>query len=291
MLPNIFPISKEVHPKTPDFSSKVESICIDVLGVKVSFKLPLHKSTYNKEQTPKIKVDEDDFVLCKDIHTPEKNYRISILFARSCLLKGPWYHSEIGELGLTCAVVKKDITGAKDSFFNKVAFEQCLLDQMFQQWGSSESDFSHGKQMNLAPINWQVERVNGANGISYEVHRCGNVSNLFEACFPLTGDSYLYLSLTNGALYLKDKNDKELINDGAVRSYFKQLIEQIVIESSSQTRENRGIVESLFPDQKFSAKREPAKWTTEEQDKEYDEHQKWWSELVELSKLSTEETK
>ncbi|MCL6269335.1 hypothetical protein M3P05_05170 [Sansalvadorimonas sp. 2012CJ34-2] len=283
----ILPITKPYRPKVPDFDRVAKPIKFDISGTQLSLKLPVHKPDYSEELFPKPSYDIHDLSRYEKVG----NYLSLSILARAWKLKGPLFHENAGELFFWCGVTFVEGCDLENSLFSHEVFEEAVLKCTRSEWGEGYGNFKNGCQINRAPVNWKIITLADFYALQFEIYRDFSQSRIIQTFIPLTHSHFLCFMLRDNTLFIQDKGDRHLIDQDPINHFFEKILDSISIDLSEVSKSQKQIIEDRFRNQKYSAHRLPEKWTTEEQDKEYEEHLRGWEEIVRLSQESVEAAK
>ncbi|WLQ17091.1 hypothetical protein O5O45_14315 [Hahella aquimaris] len=184
------------------------------------------------------------------------------------------FSSYVGHLELSVTVKKRIPCTGGQSLLIPASFESRVLGDITRNYGDN---FYHGKSAYDAPCDWRVHDHLPVPAVSYEARPVMGPSDSRGVffVFPLDHDVYVlfYFGLVqykSGTLAQQDA----AISPEPVYEWTRQIINSVTLEPSPSLKEEIEKIKQSYPDSKLSQKVKPLKWSTPEQDAEWEEYQR-----------------
>ncbi|AZZ91030.1 hypothetical protein EUZ85_09970 [Hahella sp. KA22] len=199
------------------------------------------------------------------------------------------FSSYVGHLELAVTVKKRPPCARDKSLLIPCAFESYVLSEITRNYGH---DFYHGKSTYEAPYNWQVHDHLPVPSMSYELRPVMGPDHSRRVYFEFSLDhdvcvlfNFGFGQYEPGSLSQKDA----AISPEPLYELTWQIINSITLEPSASLREEIEKIKRSYPDSKLSQDVKPLKWSTPEQDAEWEEYQRQEAERKQRFKEIREE--
>ncbi|WP_148212624.1 hypothetical protein [Hahella chejuensis] len=208
--------------------------------------------------------------------------RYFLALCRSWGFRGPIFSGYIAKVNFAVLVQRVKPRREDFSLFNARDFEQFQLDTLFFEHGNKTEN---GRNLYDAPVNWKAVPRLTVPAATFEVlsapHR-GGVRKKIMA-FAVEHDICVWLSF-NFDRYVPGNLEEQdqLIFPEPLDEYVQRIIDSVELELSESARKDLLDVRSKHPDMSLTQV-DPIKWTTPEQDAEWEEYYMDWQERKRLS--------
>jgi hypothetical protein len=207
---------------------------------------------------------------------PYKSYNnswlYSTLFQRSWGFYGEWFTGYMGELSICVALVTRGEAPQEVSLFRPKAFENTLADFLQYQYAD---DIHEGAQKWLAPLDWEVVSPWPCIGATFYVRpSVGNAASPNRYfTFPISDKHFIevYFSLQRGGAGSQERKDKQ-ISIETMEQLSIDIINSIKVKLSPEALAQQAKALEGLDDTQLSEIFPPLKWTTPEQDAEYERY-------------------
>ncbi|ABC30937.1 conserved hypothetical protein [Hahella chejuensis KCTC 2396] len=258
-------------PLAPDFKN-AKAMDISFSGSTLRVMLLDHKPSTAYEEHVKPKGGYDLFDSSQYKHADQEGFDYFQVLKRSCRFRGPLFTGYVAQLNTSLLIIKHKPTRPDFSLFNPHDFENTILSTLSAEYGN---EILLGRSSYDAPIDWEVVKDFPVPCVTYEVrsgpHRDG-WRNKYMA-FPLRHEFYVRMSFHFEQSAVGKLNDQDrLINPMPLYELSQSIINSIKLELSPDAEKELEDVRSANPDAKLNEKVDPLKWTTPEDDAEWEHY-------------------
>jgi len=259
-------------PQGPSFQ-RARPIKFSIGGTEISLRAPRHNSQFSyKEAIKPPKKCEYNHLIMKPARQHSKRWQYHNLFMRSWRFNGPWLSGSVGELSMRIALITPNEPDQKVSFFRPKAFENEIADFLKYCYGK---DVFEVAQSWLAPVDWQVVNPWPCHAATFYVRaNAGSISSPKRYfIFPVSDKHFIEVDfkLHRGGAGLQEERDK-LISLSTIEQLTTDIMNSIQIKLSPEAQEQQAKAFEGCEDTTLSVKFPPLKWTTPEQDAEYEQY-------------------
>ncbi|MDH5653111.1 MAG: hypothetical protein OEZ39_14740 [Gammaproteobacteria bacterium] len=263
-------------PKGPSFS-RAQAISFSIEGTRIQLRVPRHRPGIVRSEEsvhPRKQYDASSifFTTYPKDFVVDDSWRYFTLMYRSWGFYGPWFTGLLAEMSmsLTLLTPKEPKTGV--SFFHPRAFEQSVGDFISCQYAKS---MSHGRSKWIAPLNWQPISSLPCVAARFDVMPDQEINpaySLYEYLFFPISDQYLIevrfrpMQLMNDSLSERDK----LIDRSTMAQLRDDIINSLQITLSPAAAAQQAKALEGLTDTSLRKEFPPMKWTTPEQDAEWE---------------------
>lgn len=185
---------------------------------------------------------------------------------------GPWFTGVLGEVDFAIYLYKREVPDSA-SFFNPEAFEKGINDFLTDKFAHVKD---HGASEWKIPLHWKVRTDLPVHAVRFDAHKVlgGGEADSY-LMFPVSHDCLASLWFgTSRHTCGGDLEDLDAaINRDTMETFIDNILDTLEIELSPDAQSQYEQVKAQFPDAKLSKEREPLKWMTEEDEKEYEQYQ------------------
>jgi len=259
-------------PQGPSFK-KAKKIKFSINGTEISFFAPRHSSHFpSKEVIQPRKENVYDHLMMRPYKSYNERWLYNALCRRSWGFYGEWFTGYMGELSMRVSLVTPGELTQTASFFRPKAFENSLAD--FLQYLYADEIYE-GAQKWLAPIDWTVVNSWSCPAATFYVRP--NVGNAESPdryyIFPISDKHFIevYFNLHRGGSGSQEEKDK-LISLSTIEQLSTDIMNSIQIKLSPEVQAQQAKALEGCEDTTLSVKFPPLKWTTPEQDAEYEQY-------------------
>ncbi|AZZ94057.1 hypothetical protein EUZ85_26395 [Hahella sp. KA22] len=276
-------------PIGPDFS-KAEAIQISLSGTKVSFLMNRHlpDGFYEEYISPSGEYNLFDSNLYETDRRKigeeacYKELRYIVPLRRCWAFRGQAFTGYAAQVDATVSVQRITPSSKDFSLLRPDHFQQFITDALTTEYGHL---VSNGRSKFDAPVNWKPDSRHPIHAVSFEVTpvTSGDDRKVIYA-FPVDHEVcvFIYFHLLQyepGELSKKDA----MVSPKPLYELVESIISSVKIELSASALNELEQIKSTHSSAKISKTLSPLKWTTPEQDAEWEEYCK---NLVELRRLS-----
>jgi len=191
---------------------------------------------------------------------------------RSWRFNGPWFSGSVGELSMRIALITPNEPDQDASFFRPKAFENGAADYLQYCYAH---DVFEGAQSWLAPVDWQVVNPWPCPAATFYVRaNAGSISSPNRYfLFPVSDSHFIevYFNLHRGGAGLQEEKDK-LISLSTIEQLSTDIMNSIQIKLSPEAQAQQAKALEGIEDAQLSESFPPIKFTTPEQDAEYERY-------------------
>jgi len=259
-------------PQGPSFK-RAKTISFGVNGTEISFFAPRHSSHFSsKEVIQPRKENEYDHLMMRPYKSYDKHWLYNALLRRSWGFYGAWFTGYMGELSMRVALVTPGELTQTVSFFRPKALENALADYLQYQYAD---DTFEGAQKWLAPVDWQVVNSWSCPAATFYVRP--NVGNAAAPdryfIFPISDKHFIevYFNLHRGGAGSQEEKDKQ-VSLSTIEQLSTDIMNSIQIKLSPEAQAQQIKALEGCEDTSLSVDFPPLKWTTLEQDAEYEKY-------------------
>ncbi|MFT7374387.1 MAG: hypothetical protein ACI9T9_003093 [Oleiphilaceae bacterium] len=257
-------------PQGPSFN-RAEKINFEVDGTEISFCAPRHSSHFSsKEVIQPRKENRYDHLMMRPYKSYDRRWLYNALLRRSWGFYGAWLTGYMGELSMRVALVTPGELNQGISFFRPKAFENALADYLQYQYAD---DIHEGAQKWLAPLDWQVVNSCATFYVRANVGNIAAPDRYF--LFPISDKHFIevYFNLHRAGAGSQEEKDKH-ISLSTIEQLSTDIINSIQIKLSPEALAQQAKALEGLEDTQLSEHFPPMKFTTPEQDAEYENYLK-----------------
>jgi len=259
-------------PQGPSFK-KAKKIKFSINGTEISFCAPRHSSHFpSKEVIQPRKENEYDHLMMRPYKSYNERWLYNALLRRSWGFYGEWFTGYMGELSMRVALVTPGELANTASFFRPKAFESALTDYLQYQYGDK---IFEGAQKWLAPLDWEAVNPWPCSAATFYVRP--NVGNAAAPdryfVFPVSDKHFIevYFNLHRGGAGSQERKDKR-VSISTIEQLSTDIINSIQIKLSPEAQAQQAKALEGIEDIQLSESFPPIKFTTPEQDEEYERY-------------------
>ncbi|BFM15487.1 hypothetical protein R50073_16700 [Maricurvus nonylphenolicus] len=266
-------------PQGPDINS-AKPVEFSLAGSKIRFLAPKHKTQYSSAEnvTPvgHYSIDNDSSRRFSHGVVDQDSWRFIPLCNRSWSFYGPWFVGAIAELNMSVSVIMPSEHDESTSFFNPRVFEFSISKYLEARY---KSDISFGGAEWIAPVNWQPSQGLPATGVTFDVVPNAETDNsgkyMKYFLMPVGDSQILEFSFGLDQIMPGNLNDKdEMIDRSSMDALVKNIIASINIDLSKEAILQQDLALEGMQNKDLVSEFPPIKFTTDEQDAEWNEYLK-----------------
>jgi len=259
-------------PQGPSFQ-RARPIQFSISGTEISLRAPRHNSNFSyKEAIQPRKENEYKHLMMRPARQHSKRWLHHNLFMRSWRFNGPWFSGFLGELSMRIALITPEDSDQQTSLFRPKAFENGATDYLQYCYAK---DVFEGAQSWLAPVDWQVVSSWPCPAATFYVRaNAGSISSPKRYfLFPVTDKHFIevYFNLHRGGAGLQEEKDKH-ISLSTIEQLSTDIINSIQIKLSPEALAQQTKALEGLEDTQLCDSFPPIKFTTPEQDAEYEKY-------------------
>ncbi|WP_431686031.1 hypothetical protein [Hahella sp. NBU794] len=272
-------------PAGPDFS-QAQRLEVSLSGSMLSMLAPKHQPAKSVDKEIRLSSNlnlHDESIYKTDLHGGCDYFLAMKRFSR---FRGPIFTGYVAQLGITLLLEKILPSRPNFSLFHAGDLEGTVMSLLTQEYGSESSN---GRSSYDAPVNWSIKGDFPVPCATYEVLTAPNRSGLRKKSmvFPvehgvLATISFHFQQFAIGTLADQDK----LINPQPLYELAQNIIDSVQLQLSPNILNEYQEIRSQHPDVALSEELKPLKWTSPEQDKEWDEYSAELAEQRSASEFS-----
>ena len=266
-------LTKHCFPTGPNFD-KAKTVSIDLSNTTLQLNLPSpSKSKFGRSlianNTYNIYGNSQYYT---EVDTPNLP-RLNLLHYRWAFY-GPAFTGNVAEVSCVIAVMAPKPNHPEYSVFNTTDFEQ-YIEAMAKQIYGHEDHIDHGQANWKLPLNWKIIDSMGVPSISFEKEPVYGGKRCRFVLTPISHDRYLettfHFHKSMGGSY---KEVEAMIDSTEMNALADNIISSMHIELSEAAQAERQSILDQYPDQKLSSYVPPYKFTTPEQDAQWQRYRK-----------------
>ncbi|WLQ17097.1 hypothetical protein O5O45_14345 [Hahella aquimaris] len=264
-------------PVGPNFK-KAKRVSTLLSGTKFSLRMNRHMPIVAAESQVMLEPSYNIFTYNgykKDVDSDLEYFRLltcSWKFRRAIL------SSYVGHLELSATIFKRSPCSQDKSLLIPSEFERYVLSDIKRNYGNQ---FDHGKSVHDVPIDWRVHDHLPVPSVSFEARPAtlaGN-SRKVHFKFPLDHDILVTFYFGFGQYAQGDIDEKDAaISPEPLYELTRQVIGSVSLEPSESLQSELDKIKKNYPNSKVSPNIKPIKWSTSEQDAEWEEYRRQQAE-------------
>lgn len=271
--------TKLLTPKGPSFSF-AKRVSFNISGTQMEFRAPSHRYRYVsiRDFQERLTLDFNDmnFESYKSGLLGEGSWRYCMIVNRAWDFYGPWFTGPIADMRMTVSILTPTEPNPNVSFFHPRAFEQAVGDFLTSRFSL---DMREGRSQYNAPINWQPITHLPSMAARLDVmpdEHVNRVEDIIEYFFlPLNDQHLLQIRFIprqnlNKSLAERDK----LVDRSTMAQLRDDILDSLKITLSPEALQQQASALEGLEDTSLIKSYPPIKWTTPEQDAEWEEHKK-----------------